>query len=67
MRAQAASAGRFETPWGQHAKIQLLTIAELLDGGRIDYPQTAGVNRTFKSAPKVARRVAEQLRAFDDE
>jgi hypothetical protein len=38
----------------------------LLNGGRINYPQTAGVNRTFKPAPRIVRRVAEQLHAFDE-
>src|SRR4051812_3968221 len=28
-------------------RIQLLTVGELLDGRRIDYPQTQGINRTF--------------------
>ena len=30
--------------------MQLLTVAELLDGSRIDYPPSAQVNRTFKKA-----------------
>jgi hypothetical protein len=38
MRAEAASAGFYSSPWGQHPKIQLLTVAELLGGGRIDMP-----------------------------
>jgi hypothetical protein len=37
----------------------------LLDGARIDYPQTQGVNRTFKAAPKVVRERAKQLGVFD--
>ena len=65
MRSEAASAGFFETPWGKHQRIQLLTVGELLDGKRVDYPRTTGVNRTFKQAPK-ARIVREyQLGVFD--
>jgi hypothetical protein len=67
MRAEAASAGFFESGWGKHPKIQLLTVGELLDGRTIDYPRTAGVNRTFKAAPKGVKKVAEQLHAFDEE
>ncbi|HXF95585.1 MAG TPA: DNA methyltransferase [Gemmatimonadales bacterium] len=32
MCAEAASAGFFESPWGRHRRIQLLTVAELSDG-----------------------------------
>ena len=35
MRTEAASAGFYTSPWGQHPKIQLLTIAELLAGKRM--------------------------------
>jgi hypothetical protein len=65
MRKEAASAGFYESPWGKHSRLQLLTVGELLDGKRIDYPQTAGVNRTFKQAPK-ARKVAERDRGLFD-
>ncbi len=67
MRQEAASAGFFDTPWGSHPRIQLMTVAELLDGRRIDYPRTAGINQTFKQAPKVARKVAEPPGLFDPE
>jgi site-specific DNA-methyltransferase (adenine-specific) len=65
MREEAASAGFYDSPWGKHPRIQLLTVGELLDGKRIDYPQTAGVNRTYKQAPK-ARLVAEKVRGLFD-
>lgn len=65
MREEAASAGFYESPWGKHPRIQLLTVGELLEGKRIDYPQTAGVNRTYKQAPK-ARKVAERVRGLFD-
>ena len=58
MKAEAASAGFYTSPWGKHPRIQLLTVAELLDGQGIDSPRTAGTNRTFKQAPK-AKKVAE--------
>jgi SAM-dependent methyltransferase len=65
MRAEAASAGFYESPWGNHPRLQLLTVRELLEGKRIDYPQTAGINRTYKQAPK-AKKVAERVRGLFD-
>ena len=44
--------GSYESPWGKHAKVQLLTVSELLEGKRIDMPPATGVNVTFKKAPK---------------
>jgi hypothetical protein len=52
MRADAASAGFYTSPWGQHPRLQILTIKELLGGKKIDMPQTRGINVTFKQAPK---------------
>lgn len=52
MRKEAASAGFYSSPWGtKHPRIQLLTVAELLDGKRLDYPPSQA-NVTFKKAPK---------------
>ena len=53
MRTEAAAAGFYTSPWGNHPRIQLLTIAQLLDGRGIDYPRTAGSNVTLKRAPRV--------------
>lgn len=65
MRTEAASAGFYTSPWGKHARLQLLTVGELLDGKTIDYPRTAGVNQTYKQAPKAVRKVAEPKGLFD--
>lgn len=53
MRAEAAEAGFYESPWDNHKypRIQLLTIEQLLAGDTIKAPQTKDV-RTFKKAPK---------------
>jgi len=48
MRAEAASAGFFESPWGKHPRIQILTIKEIMDGKGIDYPLPSQTNATFK-------------------
>jgi DNA modification methylase len=67
MRAEAASADFYTSPWGKHPRIQLLTVAELLAGATVDAPKTAGVNFTYKQAPKAALKVAEPLGLFEVE
>lgn len=52
MREEAASAGFYESAWGKHPEIQVLTVEGLLDSGGIDYPRTAGANATFKKTPR---------------
>ncbi|HEV2177318.1 MAG TPA: DNA methyltransferase [Terriglobia bacterium] len=57
MRAEAASAGFYEAPWGsKYARLQLLTVAELLAGKTLDFPRE---NVTFKKAPKASEPVPE--------
>lgn len=65
MRKEAASAGFYTSPWGTHPRLQLLTVAELLDGKGIDYPRTAGVNRTFRQAPRVKSKGEPHPELFD--
>jgi DNA modification methylase len=62
MQGEAASAGFYKTPYGNHPRLQILTIKGLLqEGRRIDYPpEQARVDMTFKKAPK-ARGSAKQL------
>ena len=67
MREEAASAGFYESPWAKHPRLQLLTIEELLQGGRIDYPSTPGTNVTYKRAPRKEKQTAEQLRLGEGE
>jgi DNA modification methylase len=38
MRQEAASAGFYTSPWGEHPRVQLLTVAELLAGKQLDRP-----------------------------
>ena len=52
MRTEAASADFYRSPWGNHPRIQILTIAELMAGKIIDYPPSKQVNVTYKRAPK---------------
>jgi DNA modification methylase len=67
MRADAASMGFYDSPWGKHPRLQLLTVAELLAGASVDYPKTAGVNQTYKQAPRQLKKVAEQRDAFGEQ
>jgi hypothetical protein len=63
MRREAASAGFYESPIGKHPRLQILTIAELLDRKTIDAPSRAQrVDVTFKKAPKAERKEGDQLR-----
>ncbi len=52
MREEAAAAGFYESPWGKHRRLQLFTVAALLDGMRVDAPPMGQVDRTLKKAPK---------------
>lgn len=62
MRVEAAGAGLQLSPgWGKFPRLQILTVAELLDGKRIDYPPSAQVNVTFKKAPRAKAQEAEQM------
>jgi hypothetical protein len=63
MRKEAASAGLYHSPgWGKkYPRLQILTVKELLDGKRIDYPPSKQVNVTFKKAMKVKSKKPEQL------
>jgi DNA modification methylase len=59
MLTEAASADFYKSPWGSHPRLQILTVAELLAGRKIDYPPT--LNVTHKRAPRTEAAVAEQL------
>jgi len=72
MRSEAAGAGFYKTPYGNHPRLQVLTVGELLNGAGIDYPpQHARADTTFKKAPKVKATKERQLplvaeRPYDD-
>ena len=46
--------------WGKRPRIQILTIAELLAGKKIDYPPAQGVNVTYQKAPRAKTTKAKQ-------
>jgi len=53
MITESVSAGFYESPSGhRYPKIQILTIKELLEGKKIEYPIETGIDITFKKARK---------------
>jgi hypothetical protein len=66
MRTEAASAGFYKSPWGQHPRLQIVTIADLLGRKRIDMPPVRQTSVTYKRAPK-AKRPADTQLTFDHE
>lgn len=63
MQTEAITAGFFESKtWGRkYPKVQLLTVAELLAGKKIEMPPIRQVGATFKKAEKFKDEQAEQL------
>jgi site-specific DNA-methyltransferase (adenine-specific) len=66
MKMEAATAGHFESgTWNKkYPKVQLLTVADILSGKQIEMPPIRQVNTTFKKAPKVDEKEAEQKKLF---
>jgi len=62
MKTEAVTAGFYESAtWGRkYPKVQLLTVAELLAGKKIEMPPIRQVGATFKKAPKVTKPSGEQ-------
>jgi DNA modification methylase len=70
LRKEAASAGFYKSPdWGTtHPRLQILTVAELLDERHIDMPATRQTSVTFKKAPRAKGKAGtNQTLAFSDE
>jgi len=61
MKAEAASADFYESPWGKHPRLQIITVGELLEGKEVDMPPVSHTNVTFKRAPRAERKQGEQL------
>jgi DNA modification methylase len=69
MRVEAAAAGSYEPPlWGtRHDRLQILTVADLLDGKQVDFPARRDSNTTIKRASRtnLAKVVQVPLRLRD--
>jgi DNA modification methylase len=67
MVTEAANSGFYESSWGSHPRLQILTVSELFAGKEIDYPPSQEVNVTFKKAPKVkTKRIDNGSLEFDE-
>jgi hypothetical protein len=74
MRAEAASAGFYDSPgWNKkYPRLQILTIAELLHGKRVECPPSRYADTTFKKAPRAkikprkSGRLGDVVREKDD-
>lgn len=64
MKVEAATAGFYQSPWGKHPRLQILTVEQLLAGEGIDYPPARQASVTYKPMPLVPGS-AEQLGLFD--
>jgi site-specific DNA-methyltransferase (adenine-specific) len=62
MQKEAAEAGFYHPPGlaDKYARIQILSIEDLLAGKKIDYPRFA-LDATFKKAPKSRKAAEEQI------
>lgn len=67
MKVDAGSAGYYESQWGKHPRIQILTVGELLQGKKIDYPPSQQVNVTYKKASKAKGELPGQLALGEEE
>jgi len=67
MRAEAAQAGFYHSDtWNRdYPRVQILTIAELLDGKQIDMPPIQQVNQTFRRAKREKGKDTSQLGLLD--
>ena len=61
MRTEAADAGFYQSPWGRHPRIQILTVEELLDGKKLDMPPIRPSGTTFTPARRAETDEQEQL------
>jgi DNA modification methylase len=64
MRSEAAGAGFYTSPWGNHPRLQLRTVGQLLAGQGVDYPHVTGANVTHRRADKAAVAKPEELELF---
>jgi hypothetical protein len=68
MRQEAADAGFYVSPWDgrSYPRVQLVTVAELLDGRGVQMPAPGQLNVTYRQAPKSPGRTSEeQARLLD--
>ena len=62
MRTEAASAGFYQSAWGKHPRLQIMTVGELLDGRQLDAPPPRQTSVTFKRAPRATGDASKSLK-----
>ena len=67
MRSEAASAGFYTSPWGNHPRLQLRTVGQLLAGQGLDYPHVTGANVTHRRAARARAEAPDSLKLFPAE
>ena len=62
MAIEAVSARYYQSPIGRnYPRMQILTIEQLLNGAKIDYPsKTTGIDTTFKKATRYKERKSQK-------
>jgi site-specific DNA-methyltransferase (adenine-specific) len=67
MKTEAATAGFYEsTSWNRkYPKVQLLTVADLLGGKKVEMPPIRQVGATFKKAPKAEGPAPQEQSLFE--
>jgi DNA modification methylase len=66
MKAEAATAGFYDSMWGRHLRLQIRTVEQLLNGVGIDYPAARQASVTYKPLP-LSTASTQQLGLFDRE
>ena len=62
MRKAAATGEFYLSQWGQHPKIQIVTVGDLLAGKTISRPPDRQTGATFKKAPKAKGKIERHVR-----
>jgi hypothetical protein len=62
---EATETGYYDSPWGRHLRLQVLTVGQLLDGRGIDYPHVTGANVTHRRAARVKASAPDQTALFE--
>ncbi len=67
MRKEATDAGFYKTSWGNHPRIQILTVDELLEGKQFDCPPIRPTGTTFKLPRRVQREGDQGMLCFAED
>ena len=66
MRTEAATAGFYALPWGQHPRVQILTVGEILTGKKLYASPSRQTSLTYKRASRALKKEGKQAGMFGD-